>query len=126
MHRTEGFWWDLLEAAYTEVLRYGDFMLGDAAQHVVEVSPFVMRELERDDRWGLRVGGPFRGHADGTVRLMGMFRPVAVWPGSSRDIYTEAGVEAVPIDFLHLAVRVERANGRFRYWDWTGNREDLT
>ena len=122
-----GFWWDLLEHGYHCVMQNGDFKTGERSQHQLVCSPIVLRDLQMDMQWRTRVGSLLNNHPDGTVRLMGMFQPITYMPPTTWDELTPGNgrSDVVPMDYLFFYLRVERANGRFVYIDWSGNDEAL-
>lgn len=117
----------VLDALFYSVLDTGDFKQG--GDHQMELSPYVLDCLRYNgtywmNNFHMHPAGP------GQTQFQGMFFLKPVYELIDREAYRlEQNYEEVMMGksdhFEHLALRVERDNGRFRYFDWEGNREEM-
>lgn len=113
--------WGIATTLYRQAVETGDFKSEGA--HQIELSPWMERELQMyQHHWTFAVNPTDR-------KFWGLFEKVTVAePLDEAVLHHECGPDCTHTvtDFVHCAIRLERMNGRFAYFDWEGNRKELT
>jgi len=100
-----------------------DFATGDDAGHQVELSHFAWAAIRKAVQWDSYM-------IDMTSRkFWGMFQlKLVADPLPDMSVYShECGPDCKHEveEFIHIAMRIEKTNGRFVYFDWAGNNDDF-
>lgn len=101
-----------------------DFNVADDAKHEIELSFWAWDEVRKRMGLGLDIMSPM------DQRFWGMFHLKLVrdpLPDMAAISDHECGPDCAHTrqEFIHMALRVEKTNGRFVYFDWCGNNDDF-